>query len=91
MYDFMRWATQHKVSGLYISDTLVLNLRPDPDLVSDFKIQIETYHRKRVVTSFYLPHRPCRCGYWFSSYRLGAFIAPPQKVAGGEIPQQLQG
>ena len=40
-----------------------------------------------------MPPRPCRCGYWFSSYRLGTFNALPplpQQVAGGEIPQQLQ-
>ena len=89
----MRWATQDKVSGLkYISQTLILSLSPDPDMVRDLKIQMETYHRKRLVTSFRLTPRPCRCGYWFSSYRLGAHNAPPpQQVAGGEIPQQLQG
>ena len=88
----MRWATQHKVSVLYISQTLILNLRPDHDPARDLKIQIKTDHRKRLVTSFRVLPRPCRCGYWFSSYRLRAFTPPPpQQVAGGEIPQQLPG
>ena len=88
----MRWATQYKVSGLYISQTLILNLWPDPDLARDLKIQIETDHRKRLVTNFRLPPRPCRCDCWFSSYRLGVLNAPnPQQVVGGEIPQQVQG
>ena len=87
----MSWATQHKVSRPYISQTLILNLCPDPDLTRDLKVQIETHHRKPFVTSFRLPPRPCRCGYWLSSYRLGTFNASPPDVAGGEIPQQLQG
>ena len=54
----MRWATQHKDSGLYINQTLILNLRPNPDLAArDLKIKIETNHRKRLVTSFRLPPR----------------------------------
>ena len=68
---FMRWATQHKVSGLYISQTLILNFWPDLDLARDLKIQIETYYHKCLITSFRLPPRPRRCGYWFSSYQLG--------------------
>ena len=88
----MRWATQHNVSGLYISQILILNLWPDPDLARDLKIQIETDHRKRLVTSFRLPPRPCRCGYWFSRViDWGRLRPPPRQVAGGEIPQQLPG
>ena len=30
-----------------------------------------------------MPPRPSRCGYWFSSYRLGAFNAPPPPASGG--------
>ena len=40
--DFMRWATQHKVSGLYISQALSLNLWPDPmtwPVTSKFKLK----------------------------------------------------
>ena len=69
----MSWATQYKVSGLYISQTLILNLWPDHNLVRDLNIQIETYHRKRLVTSLRLTPSPCRCAYWFSNYRLGVF------------------
>ena len=71
--DFMRWATQHKISGLDISQTLILNPWPDPDLARDLKIQIETDHWKHLIMSFRLPPSPCYRGYWFSSYRLGAF------------------
>ena len=39
--DFMRCATQHKVSGIYISQTLILNLWSDRDLARDFKNQLK--------------------------------------------------
>ena len=74
---------QKRYLRLYISQTLILNLWPDPDLARDLQIQIETDDRKRLVTSFRLPSRPCRCGYWFSSYRLGTLNAHPPPASGG--------
>ena len=58
--------------------TWILGLWPDLDLTGDLKIQISSAQLKRLVTSFRLPPRPSRCGYWFSSYQLGAFNALPQ-------------
>ena len=89
--DFMRLAIQHKVSELFISQTLILILWPDPDLAHDIKIQIESDHWKRLITSFCLPPRPCRCGYWFSSYWLEAFKPPPPASGGWRITPSTAG
>ena len=54
-----------------------LGLWTDLDLTRDLRTKILSAHLKRLVANFPLPPRPSSCGYRFSSYRLGAFNAPP--------------
>ena len=97
----MRWATQHKVSGLYISQTLILSLWPDPDLARDLKIKLEAHHRK-VLSKVILIGSVLSRAFVCRLARVAALLVfgfltgsvyrpPPHEVAGGEIPQQLPG
>ena len=55
----------------------ILGLWRDHDLTGDLKIKMLSTHLKRLVAGFRLPHRPSRCGHWFSSYQQAAFNTPP--------------
>ena len=64
---------------------------PGRDPTCDLETKIVCTHQRRLVTISRLPLCPSHCSYWFSSYWLGAFNAPPpQQVVVSEIPQQLQ-
>ena len=61
----------------------ILGIWTDVDLTRDLKIYIVSAHLKHLVARFRFPHRPSRCGHWFSSYRLGAFNNPRPPGSGG--------
>ena len=80
--------------AVHTAEGSILSILSDLDLTRDPKIEIFRAHQKCLVASFRLPPRPSRCGHWFSSYRLGAFNAPPppspqQDMVGGEILHPL--
>ena len=88
----MWWATHHKVSGLYISQTLILNLWRDPDLARNLKIQIERDLGSVLSRAFVCRLARVAAAIGSRVIDWGRLTPPsPEQVAGGKIPQQLPG
>ena len=68
---------------IHSAECPILGLWCDHDLTRDLKSKILSTHLKRLVAGFRLPHRPSRCGHWFSSYQQAAFNTPPPPASGG--------